>query len=258
MTFWQAALLGIVQGATEFLPVSSSGHLILLQQLLGIDAHGITLEVTAHLGTLGAVLVVYRADLLRLLRRPAQERALIGALLIATLPVAVAGFLLKASLLRVYESLTMTALGWLVTGGLLWWAQRRLDGQPPWAAQRRVTLFNAIWIGCFQALALLPGISRSGSTLSAAIAAGIEVKHAARFVFLLSIPAIAGAALLDGIELLAQPAPVPWATLLAVFCFSFLAGWLAILGLLQLLGRGRLFAFALYCWVLALFAFFLA
>ncbi|HLS88096.1 MAG TPA: undecaprenyl-diphosphate phosphatase [Sphingobacteriaceae bacterium] len=274
-SWWHALILGVVQGATEFLPVSSSGHLVLVQSLLGLELPGITFEVTVHLGTLLAVLAVYRREIWQMavavaagagpaLTGPRGRREfwrnphsrLFLLVLIGSVPAALLGLLGRRQLALLFTSLNWVAVGWLVTGVLLLLAHRTLSRrQVPAGAPPAADLDGgrALWVGLFQGLALVPGISRSGSTVTAALLAGVEAAAAARFSFLLAIPAIAGAALLDGVDVLTGNAPsLPAGPLLVGFAAAAASGYLAIRWLLSLLAAGRLLPFALYCWVLAL------
>jgi undecaprenyl-diphosphatase len=191
-------LLAIVQGLTEFLPVSSSGHLVLLQQWLGGHEGDLFLDVVLHVGTLGSVVIVYRKDLLRLLRLDAPARGYILCLAVGTIPAVLVGLLLKDVIEAAFHSPLYTGVGLLVTGGVL--LSTRLatpqDDLPrPWQP-RPLPLGKAFLIGCAQAVAICPGISRSGSTIAASLWLRLGRAEAARFSFLLSIPAIAGALVL--------------------------------------------------------------
>lgn len=196
-------LLAVVQGLTEFLPVSSSGHLVLLQHLLGSSEGDLFLDVVLHCGTLGSVLVVYRQDVWRLLRLDAPARLYILALAVGTLPAVAVGLLLKDVVEAVFASPVYAGVGLLVTGAVLLTtrlAPGRGDAPDTWEP-RPVPLGKALLVGCAQAVAICPGISRSGSTIAASLWLGLARAEAARFSFLLSVPAIAGALvlhLLDG------------------------------------------------------------
>lgn len=274
-SWWHALVLGVVQGATEFLPVSSSGHLVLVQGLLGLELPGITFEVTVHLGTLLAVLAVYRREIVQMAvavweglgpalssgrgrrefwRNPHSRWFLL--ILIGSVPAALIGLLWRRRLAGLFTSLTSVAVGWLVTGLLLvaahWTLTRRKRAQGG-PAMVEMDAGRALWVGLFQGLALVPGISRSGSTVTAALLAGGDATAAARFSFLLAIPAIGGAALLDVADVLGGNAPqLPVGPLLVGFVAAAASGYAAIRWLLSLLAAGRLLPFALYCWVLAL------
>jgi undecaprenyl-diphosphatase len=255
-----AVILGIVQGLTEFLPISSSGHLVLGQHFLGVldsAREDVVFEVLLHLGTLVAVLVAYRHDIARLLLalRPdrwrsaesAPERRLLLAIAVASIPAAAIGILFKGPLQAAFGQPQLVAVLLLVTGTLLLIGDRLKRGNltpedgGPW---------RALFVGCAQALAILPGISRAGSTIVAGIAVGLKPVEAARLSFLISIPAVAGAALLELQPLLAGQAPpmiYSPAALLAGFLSSALVGYLALQWLLVAVRRRNLSWFAAYC-----------
>jgi len=199
----ETLILAIFQGLTEFLPVSSSGHLVLLQYLFGHAEGDLFLDVVLHGGTLGSVVVVYRREIFRLLRfdRPALMYLL--ALFVGTLPAVVVGLLFKDQVEEAFAAPLVAAIGFFLTGLLLLSTRKvsSTDDLPePWEP-RPVALKRALLVGCAQALAICPGISRSGSTIAASLWLGLPRAEAARFSFLLSVPAIGGALvlmLLDG------------------------------------------------------------
>jgi undecaprenyl-diphosphatase len=239
-----AALWGLIQGLTEFLPVSSSGHLVLVPAVFGFEAPGLAASVMLHLGTLVAVVAYYRRDLLKLLhlRRDPEARRILGLLVIGSIPAAIVGFTLADTIDAVFYKPWLVAVTLMVTGVVLLFAMavgrglRRLP-EGRWA--------DALVVGLAQAFALLPGISRSGMTITAGMAQGFRREEAARYSFLLSIPAIAGAALVDGIDL-AQTGGFSW-ELLVGMAVAAVVGYLAIAGLLRVLQRVGLLPFALYC-----------
>ncbi|QIA26990.1 undecaprenyl-diphosphate phosphatase [Thermaerobacter sp. PB12/4term] len=271
LSLWNAVLLGVVQGLTEFLPVSSSGHLAVAEDLLGLQLPGLAFEVVVHLGTLAAVLVVYGADLWAALagflrtggglaggRRPGSAQwwqgldpgTRLGWLVIAgTIPAAVAGLAFEGLIEAAFESPVVVAAFWIFTGALLWWAGRRPPGGRPLA---RATLADAVVVGLFQALALFPGVSRSGSTLVGGLVRGLEREEAARLSFLLSVPAILGAAILQLPDLVATGGGAGWAPLLAGAVAAGVTGYMAIRWLLRWLIAGRLPWFAYYLWAVAI------
>ena len=205
-------ILAVVQGLTEFLPVSSSGHLVLLQHAFGSEEGDLFLDIVLHFGTLGSVLVVYRREVLRLLKFDGVARRYVLALAVGTLPAVVVGLLLKDVIEAAFHAPVFAAAGLLVTGGVLLstrLAQAGADLPEPWAPQA-IPLKKSLLVGCAQALAICPGISRSGSTIAASLWLGLGRAEAARFSFLLSVPAIGGAlvlALLDG-DLSTRTGPV--------------------------------------------------
>ncbi|PYQ13952.1 MAG: undecaprenyl-diphosphatase UppP [Acidobacteria bacterium] len=204
MTATQAIVLGIVQGLGEFLPISSSGHLIVVPWLLGWPEHGLAFDVALHLGTLAAVLFAFAGDWLRLLASAARclrrgapfaepEARLLWLLALASIPGAVAGLLLDQWAETVFRAPALVAATMAVMGAVLLVADRGASPAGPGAEQ--VTLRDATLVGLAQALAIVPGVSRSGSTISAGLFLGYRREEAARFSFLLATPITFGAAM---------------------------------------------------------------
>jgi undecaprenyl-diphosphatase len=249
-----AAAWGLIQGLTEFLPVSSSGHLVLIPALFGFEEPSLAASVMLHLGTLLAVVAYYRTDLLHLLhlRRDPEARRILLLLAIGTVPAALVGLTLHGPVETVFSEPWLVAVALMVTGAILLFSLlvgkgvRRL-------AEGRWT--DGVVVGLAQAFALLPGISRSGMTITAGMAQGFQRKEAARFAFLLSIPAIAGAALLDGMDLVERGGFT--SDLLLGMAVAAVVGYLAIAGLIRVLVRVGLLPFALYCLAFGTAAYFL-
>ncbi len=249
-----AIILGAVQGATEFLPVSSKTHLIIGQKLLGINEPSIFLEVALHIGTLLSVLIYYRNDVARLLaaffgyvigyKRQANEAnfKLCMYIIIGSIPAAIAGLLFKDWIEAQFDSATLGGYLLLVTAAVL------ISTHYIKRKRKPLRMTSSIVVGVAQACALLPGISRSGSTISAALYQGIEPAQAARFSFLLSLPAVGGAVLLKTVDLLKAPTAI---TDLASFgvgiAVSFIVGLLAIYWLLKTLAGSKFYMFGFYC-----------
>jgi undecaprenyl-diphosphatase len=258
----KAILLGIIQGATEFLPISSSGHLLLVPSLLELDEPDLNVIAIAHLGTLLAVVTYFWTDLWQILlsvldglrrRQPlATENSRLGwYILVGTIPAALAGLLLEDFFDQVFGQPIVAAFMLLGTAGLLISGERRYSGDKPLA---QMGWLDAIIIGLSQMLALMPGISRSGSTITAGLWRGLERPAAARFSFLLGVPAIAGAGLLAVVELIQSPylaGQVP--ALLATFLSAALVGYACIHFLLSWLRQRSLYLFAAYCAAFGLF-----
>jgi len=266
---FEAILLGVVQGLTEFLPISSSGHLVLFQNLLGFKEPELLFDICLHVGTLLAVCAVYFREIVTILgtliRLPAHlktsrgfrnlyaanEQVRISVLIIiGSIPTAVIGLMFKEIADQLFSSIRIVGLMLLITGGLLWFT-RRLEpvGKPLKAVKAK----DALLIGLTQGLAILPGISRSGSTISVALYLGIDRTVAGRYSFLLSIPAILGA-LLVSIDSGATHTSIPTAIILLGAVASTLTGYLALKLLLMLVHRGKLFRFAPYCWIVGAMA----
>lgn len=254
----EALLLGVVQGLTEFFPVSSSGHLLMLQELLGIHEKGILFEITVHVATLASVVIVYRRRIAELvvgvLGRRREALLYVAKLALATLPavaaVLVAGDWVEAQ----FEAPWVAGVCLLVTGAALWTTRRTL----PSARLPEPGFGAAFLIGCAQAVALLPGISRSGSTVVAALALGVAPLAAAEFSFLLGVIAIAGAAAQAAPDLL-EVSPKSVTPLIIGFAAALVAGIGAITLFVRMLARASFHRFAIYCWVVgALFLAWLA
>ena len=212
-------VLALIQGITEFLPVSSSAHLILVGLLGDWQDQGLIIDIAAHLGSLMAVIIYFRRDIRQLLS--GRQNQLFIQLLIATLPIVVAGLLLAGWVSDLGRSLLVIAMTSAVFGVLLWWSQRL-------ARQATLSRYSALLIGLAQCLALIPGASRSGVTLTAGMALGLNKTTAARFSFLLAIPTILMAAGYAGLQWYQQPTLVDSSALLTVILFSFLSAWLVI------------------------------
>lgn len=259
MSLLDAILLGLIQGFTEFLPVSSSGHLVIGQTLLGVDAPGVAFEVLLHVATLLAVIIVYRARLWQLVAGAARgERdalVFVGLLVLATIPAGLVGVFFEDAIESAFGLPAITGIMLLVTGALLWSTRTRR----PTIDVQRPTARLAVGIGVAQAFAILPGISRSGATITAGLWGRMPGERAAEFSFLLSIPAIAGAALLQAGEIGDSWQTTGGPPLLAGFLVALVSGVVAIRSLVWLLRRQAFHAFAYYVWAAGgLFLLFLA
>ncbi len=260
MNLLHAALLGIVQGLTEFLPVSSSAHLILVRAFFGIDADqfGMIFDVALHLGTLAAVVVYFWNDLIDMLRalpnlfspqRDPKAR-LIWLIVIATIPAVIVGGLF-ADYIEEHLRTPMSTVLQLALGAIVFLVAERISKQN--RTERDLTAVDALVIGCAQATALAPGISRSGATITAGLLLGVKRLDAARFAFLISIPAILGAAAKEGIKLrhIVPTAGMGEAFLVGIVV-SAIVGYLAVAFLVRYLATHRLDLFAYYRLALAL------
>ncbi|MEO0649814.1 MAG: undecaprenyl-diphosphate phosphatase [Planctomycetota bacterium] len=245
--------LAVLQGLTEFLPVSSSGHLVLGRELFGLESiEGVLITVALHLGTLVAVLGVYGRDLLAVLRNAigGQPREL-GLILLGTLPAAAVGLGFKDALEPFFEAPDVAAGGLLATAAILLAgeaARRRRAADPvdPGSTEMPLPVWVALAIGCAQALAICPGISRSGSTIAVGLLCGLSADRAARFSFLLSLPAVGGAALLEAKDL-SGVAPGELRDLGLGLIVSAIVGLAALRLLLVALRKGSFPWFAGYC-----------
>jgi len=263
MGIWEAIALAIVQGLTEFLPVSSKSHLMVFERLLRVQVDDyIALAVLLHVGTLLAVVIYYWRDwaalfggLVRPGERGTKARRLFGLLVVGTIPAALVGFGLKERLEPFYENLPATGVLWLVTAVFLWYADRLAGSRGP--AQTRWS--DALWIGIGQACALLPGVSRSGATIFAGLARGLDDRWAPRFAFLLSAPAVLGATLFHIPDLLQPSATdgthaVALSVALAATAVSAGVGYLAIRLVIGAVRAAKLKYFAVWCALMGLVA----
>jgi len=262
LEFVKALVLGIVQGLTEFLPISSSGHLVIGSELLQFKQQGVVFDVFLHLGTLLAVVVVFRRELSAMVRAPfrhmAGERDEQNRLyfmwdiyvIVATLPAVVVGLFLKQRIESLFGNLTLVYAMLLVTAVIMMVSRSLQD--------RAVTLNvpRSLAMGCAQACAILPGLSRSGSTIFAGMALGMNREVVAKFSFIMSIPAILGAVVLQLPDLLRTPPDGD--SLLNIGAgtvMSAISGYFAIVLLLDIVRRNRLQYFGYYCLLVALIGF---
>lgn len=238
-----AALWGLIQGLTEFLPISSSGHLVIVPALLGREGPDLATSALLHVGTLIAVLVYFWRDLLEVARFSEDGKRLLRFLVIGTIPAAVAGLALRDPLDRMNEEPRLVAAALIGTGLLLLATQFiRHGGRQQDEADRR----SAVIMGLGQALALIPGVSRSGTTITAGLAEGFERQQAARLAFLLGIPAIAGAGLLNFVDLAGSDEGISGAVWLGLLVAA-VVGYAAIAFLLRLIARTGLAPYGWYC-----------
>ena len=248
LELWQILLLAVVQGATEFLPVSSSGHLVILANLLATGdapvANVADLNIVLHLGTLASIVVYYARRLLHLL---VEDRRTLVLLSIGTVPAVAVGLPVKKFASQaVLENPLLAGVMLLVTGAMLWWISGRRPGQRDY---RQLGYGDALWIGLSQAAAILPGLSRSGATIAAGLERGLAPESAATFSFLLAVPVISGAGLLELLSLGGQSpqSATPLPHLAAGAAVSFGVGLVSLWWLVRWLERGRLRRFALWC-----------
>lgn len=243
---FNSILLGILQGITEFLPVSSSGHLVLAQSILpGFSAPSAAFDILLHGGTLIAVIAYFYHDIIEMIVGIARPREggwkLPLLLVVGSVPAGLVGFFLMDSIEPLFSSPRVASGGLLFTGVLLLIASRLRGGR---IRIPEITVGSAVLIGCFQAVAVTPGVSRSGATIAAAMLVGLSATEAARFSFLLSIPAVGGAVLLEGKSILGAG---HMAVYLAGALAAAVAGWLSIALLMKVLAKGKLLPFAVYC-----------
>jgi undecaprenyl-diphosphatase len=251
VTLWQAVLLGLVQGVTEFFPISSDGHLTLFQAALRIQDASLALDVALHVGTLAAVLFFFRKDFAAMIRALASsqdtpdralERRRALCIVVATVFTGAVGLSLKESVEASVTSFGAAGVGFLLTALFLSagdWAGRRGTRRPLWEAP----WWHLAVLGLAQGAAVWPGLSRSGSTIAVALILGWRWEDAGRFSFLMSVPAVAGATLLTARDMAGLDPVLVSAGILA----SFAAGWVSLAGLMRFLRARRLWPFAVYC-----------
>jgi len=255
---FSAMLLGIVQGLTEFLPVSSSGHLVLYQQFLPTPDKELLFDLVLHIGTLIPVFWCFRADLLGMAKAPFAERGplqdrpntrLIGLLVLGSIPTAVIGLGFEDFFESLFSTPATLGLTFTITGALLYASRSALQGDRTAAT---MSIGHALIIGTMQGLAIAPGISRSGSTIAVALFLGLSRPFAARYSFLLSIPAIVGAFVLKASEV--DWVQIDLMPLLAGGLAAAVSGYAALTWLLKLVQSGDFSRFCWYCWGMAAFA----
>jgi undecaprenyl-diphosphatase len=272
MNILQAVCLGVLQGITEFLPVSSSGHLVLAQHFFGLRGSQLFFDVAVHAGTLMAVLLVFRTDLLQILKdclgllsrrqpspptpdstTPGTGVKMAGMILVGSIPTVLIGLLLRDFFHRLFTSPAIVGAGLWATGAVLicsrWSHQHREAMDTP-------KVLDSLMIGLAQGAAISPGVSRSGVTITAGLLLGLRADLAFRYSFLLSIPAILGALALETYHLGGNHPG--WDVVAAGFFSAFLVGWAALLLLRSLVGKGKLFYFAPYCFAVGAIAFIVA
>lgn len=244
LELYRVLILAVVQGIAEFLPISSSGHLVILGSILGELEESATLEIILHAGTLGSILVVYWRKILDLLK---QDRRVVGLLVIGTLPAVVVGLTIKEAFPWLIRSPLLAGAMLIVTGCLLV-ALGKLPKRE--GAYFRMGWLGALVVGCFQAVAILPGISRSGSTIFGGRLMGLKDEDSVTFSFLLAIPAICGATVLAIKDLLdgsAATSSLSISALLVGATCAFVVGIFALRWLIRWSQEDRLHWFACWC-----------
>ncbi|PLT31263.1 undecaprenyl-diphosphate phosphatase [Peribacillus deserti] len=246
LTKIEAFILGLIQGLTEFLPISSTGHLYLGRHLFGLEEAGLLLDTLMHVGTLLAVFVFYRQEFLKILRNPFGK--LTWLLVLGTIPAVIVGLAFGDFFDEI--SKTGVTIGWefLITGLFLWFAESIKKGRKK---MDNITYGDALFIGVFQAFAIFPAISRSGFTMVAALIRGLDRETAAYFSFLMSTPAIAGAIVLQSLDLVQGKAEnIPMDSLIIGILASAIFGYIAVKWMINYLKNHSLKVFAVYVWIL--------
>ncbi|MCP4629623.1 MAG: undecaprenyl-diphosphate phosphatase [bacterium] len=268
----QAIILGIIQGLTEFLPVSSSGHLVIFQHLFGFKEQELFFDVCVHLGTLLAVIIVFRQEIRELMRALGHllwlvfvkdahfeeifensEFKMLLLVFFGFFPTAILGVVFHEIGQQLFSSVLIVGLMLTITGGLLW-QTRRVAG--PGGGLESFSIRTALIIGLVQGLAIMPGISRSGSTIALGLFLGLNRELSARYSFMLAIPAILGAGILS-IHGLSADANVDYKIALIGAGVSFVVGYFALVSLLHLVKTAKFYLFAPYCWAAGVAALYL-
>lgn len=265
MDIIQAIIMGLVQGLTEFLPVSSSAHLVIVPELMGVKS-SLAFDTLLHLGTLVAVVGYFWKDILAMIKafisslrdifrgnfkeniKEDPFKRLTWLVVVGTIPAGLMGVLFKSQFESLFSSVAAVGFFLLVTGVILWgaeWIAKR-NSEKEGKEIKEVSFTNSLVIGIFQGFAIAPGISRSGSTIAAALFSGLERKLAARYSFLLSIPAILGAALVQAKDIVSFDTNL--SVLIAGFLSAVIFGYLAVKFMMDYIQKHSLILFAYYCW----------
>jgi undecaprenyl-diphosphatase len=249
MSVFEAILLGIVQGFAEFLPISSSGHLVLLQKIFNIREGALTFDIALHLATLVAVVFIYRGKIVEIIKRPFSKLPLY--IVLGTIPIGILGLLFKDLVESLFETGATLGAGFIFTGIILILAEnagkkeRSLD---------QMKVKDPLLIGTAQAVAMLPAVSRSGMTISTSLALGIDRKTAADFSFLLSIPAILAAVVMDVYDIIQTGentlASIGAGPLVLGMIFAAVSGFFAVKVMIKMIQNRKLKVFSWYLWVL--------
>jgi undecaprenyl-diphosphatase len=256
METFQVILLALIQGLTEFLPISSSAHLILPSQILGWADQGLSFDVAVNTGSLFAVVIYFRHEIVVLAKawftslaskQQTQESKLAWWIILATIPAVIVGFTAKDFIETHFRNTLVIAITTIVFGLLLWAADRMSKAQ---LTEFQMGWKKALLIGLAQAMALIPGTSRSGATMTAALMLGLTREAAARFSFLMSVPVSFGAALLVTKDLVSSPAPIDYQALGLGIVVSFVAAYLCIHFFLKFISKIGMTPFVLYRLVL--------
>ena len=251
LSWWQAIILGIIQGLAEFLPISSSGHLQLFETIMGLEDLPRIFDVCLHIGTLAAVFIVFRKELLSIIKKPFQK--LTYLILAATVPTVIIAVLIEKLLGDAVTS-NLLGYGFMLTGILLY-TMEMFPKEKSVKTIDTMSIKDAALIGCVQGVGTLPGVSRSGSTIAGGIFLGVERKTLARFSFLMSIPAVLGAFCWDVLKVILekdqpQAVQITWLPLILGVTAAFVVGYLAIRYMLRLIANKSFKPFAFYTFIL--------
>lgn len=268
MGYIEAIILGLVQGLSEFLPISSSGHLALLENLFEIKEDSVIFfAVLLHIGTLVSIFIVYREDIyalikelfllfkdiftgkgLRIEERPIRKLGIM--IIVSSIPTAIMGLLFSDYIDRIFGSLTVISICWIITGFILLFSEKLNNNKKEIEGMK---YRNAIFVGICQGLAIMPGISRSGSTIVGSLVTGLKREFAVEFAFLISIPAILGSAILEfpkAIKAGIEPSTI--GPMIMGFLVAAISGYFAITTMIRIVSKHRMRYFSYYVWILGL------
>ena len=243
MNIIEAIIIGLIQGLTEFLPISSSGHLVIIQKILKINSPGNLIEVSAHLGTLLSIILIYKNEIWAIITRfkSSESKKYIFMIVLATLPSVVFVLTSKSYIIRLFDSVSSVAIALIFTGCILYISGIKYH------SNKKLSLAKGFLIGISQAFAIIPGISRSGMTISLALLLGVSSKEAAKFSFMLAIPAIFGATILTFLDAQFDQLKIMTTPLVVTALVSFVSGLLALKFLIKILNAGKFYYFSFYC-----------
>lgn len=249
MNFFEAVLLGVIQGLTEFIPVSSSGHLVITQYFLNVKQDQMLFNIILHMGTLVPIFIIFGDDIKDIISFKPSKRKETCYILLAIIPTGIIGVLFEDFFANLFANAYLTALMLLVTGFILYFTEKIATGNKK---VNELKFWQPILIGLAQSFAIIPGISRSGTTIAASLTQKLSRKEAARFSFLISVPVIGGAGFLQLLDLLKVGSlDLPFKIIFTGFLTAAVSGYFAIKILLKILAEKKLNYFAYYCWLVA-------
>lgn len=251
MEIIDSIILGLIQGLTEFLPISSSGHLVIGKHLLGLSAPGAIIEIILHFGTFFSIIIYYRKYLLNLIldafsNNSGESRKIIGLILVSIIPAGVIGILFDDYIEKLFSNLYLVGINLIITGIILFSTRFTHEKK----AKSSLTITKVIIIGIAQAIAILPGISRSGITISTALFLGINEKEAARFSFLMALPVLFGASILKIKDALVFSEDISTYNIFIGFMLSLITGYICLSILVNILNKKKLWLFSFYCLII--------
>ena len=250
MDIFQAVFLGLIQGLTEFIPVSSSGHLVIFQNFFEIKENQLLFNVVVHIGTLIPIFIVFWKDIKEIIFLKKEKRKEIFYILIAIIPTGIIGILFEDFFETLFSNSFLTDLMLIITGIILHLSEKINSGDKEIG---QLKLWQPLLVGIAQGGAIIPGISRSGTTIAASLSQGLNRKEAARFSFLISIPVIGGAGFLEFLDVMkSESINFEYKYLILGFLSASISGYFALKILLKVLTEKKLNYFSYYCWTVAL------